>query len=191
MEDNLEKGAPAEDPIRAKVNEWFPPFRGLVERRDTSRKDVDGTLMRTKVVPFSLDGVGMFKVSMDLARNILDNDPGLKVKVAGLLSDETTGDKISAWEEKAEANLFSVGVGSSVLPYSRGAQFYTQLQLPTGEIFSSEFNEMDHFLDNVQTGFTTGLEWVSEGGERTIVVLPEIQNILDKVNLRVVEKNRT
>ena len=188
MQGELEKGPP-EGPIKAKANEWFAPFKGLAERRDTSRREISGDLVRTKEIPFFLEGVGLFKASMDLARNIFPPDPELKVEVAGPLSNKTTGDKIGAWEEKAEASLFSVGVGSSVLPYSKGAQYYAELQLPTGEIFSSEFNEMDYFLDNVQTGFTTGLEWVSESGEKVVIVLPEIQNILDKVNLRVVEKN--
>lgn len=188
MQDELEKGPP-EGPIKAKANEWFAPLKGLAERRDTSRREISGDLVRTKEIPFLLEGVGLFKVSMDLARNIFPPDPELKVEVAGSLSDETTGNKIGAWEEKAEASLFSVGVGSSVLPYSKGAQYYTELQLPTGEIFSSEFNELDYFPDNSQVGFTTDLRWTNKSGETVVVVLPEIQNILDKVNLRVVEKN--
>lgn len=162
------------------LGEWFNPFFNYenlpykYERED----------YRVKTVPFIIHPIGKFKID-----TIWDRGSGYGREKALVVlpfgEEEINVEDFPNYEEKIESRLVDIGAIYVEGKYD-GQDFPYQIEvrLPSGKVFVNPFETPDGI-----TSLTGSGGWQEgKGNEKNWLLFPEVENILEKIQMRIAPK---
>lgn len=184
METTESESHETHDPIVA-LGQWFSPFAGY-ESKPYSPHNKN---CRTKNFRFKIKDVGGVRMHLTWDRTFplqVEDErelPKKGVLVLPYANQEIDMHELRVWEERLETSLLFLYGKTDKLSYKyREFAHALELESLTGEIFRNDFVE-----DTVSTFAVPTSTWRNVGGgdENLTLLIPETQNTLQNINLRI------
>ena len=163
------------------IGEWFKPF----ERYEDQPYDYLREDYRAKGVDFVVDQIGKFNAGLSSVEDAEYND-GDGIVILPFKDDHINISNHREASEKYESRLMSISVISSEKKHlDQDLPYAVEIRTPTNNIYQSPFETND--MPGWQPPFT--FDWYDQqGNEITVLLVPEVENVLSRIEIRVVPK---